>query len=224
MNKKQILEWFYTNSTNLTAANICVIMVAALCIAVVIYVTYWFTFRGIIYNARMNAGNVIILLVSTVIMLMISSNIVISLGMVGALSIVRFRTAIKDPKDTIYLFWSVVEGLCVGSQNFKLAFITTFFIAIVLFFFNGVLFQQQKYMIILCGDDVRIDLDKVKEIFREGKMLYEIQNFEATVSQQRIMIEVKTRNKIDESLSRNLMAVKGITAINWVPETGEVNA
>ncbi len=92
------------------------------------FITYRVTHLSTAYSAKINATNVAITLITAVIMLMISSNIVISLGMVGALSIIRFRTAIKDPWDTVYIFWAVVEeGLAIGSQNFKLSFIAVVF-------------------------------------------------------------------------------------------------
>ena len=104
MSASQILEWFSLNSVNLTITNIILVMLFGTLIASIIFITYRMTYRGVAYNQNENISNVIVLLVTIVIMLMISSNIVISLGMVGALSIVRFRTAIKDPKDTIFIF------------------------------------------------------------------------------------------------------------------------
>ena len=124
MSKKEIFEYFYTNSANLGIKSTTIIMLAALVICAIIYFTYYFSNKGVEYNRNFNISLSVILLISVVIMLMISSNIVISLGMVGALSIVRFRTAIKNSKDTVYIFWAIAEGLSVGSQNFKLVIIT----------------------------------------------------------------------------------------------------
>ena len=132
MGKDEIFNYFYTNSANLGIKTTIIIMLGGLVIGAFIYLTYFFTYRGVAYNARFNASLVVILLICVVIMLMISSNIVISLGMVGALSIVRFRTAVKDSRDTVFIFWSIAEGLSVGSQNFKLALVTTLFIGIVI--------------------------------------------------------------------------------------------
>ena len=84
-----------------------------------------------------------------IIMLMISSNIVISLGMVGALSIIRFRTAIKDSRDTVFIFWAITEGLCVGSQNFKLSIITTLFLAILMLIIGFIPKLYSKYLIVI---------------------------------------------------------------------------
>lgn len=132
MSKEEIFNYFYTNSVNLGAKQIITIMLSGVLIAAIIYATYYISYRGVSYNSRFNWSLTAILLIAVVIMLMISSNIVISLGMVGALSIVRFRTAVKDSRDTVFIFWAIAEGLCVGSRNLKLALITTLFIAVIL--------------------------------------------------------------------------------------------
>ncbi len=116
MTKSEILDWFSVNNASLDANRILFVLGMGMMLGVVIFATYRITYAGVSYNAKFNVGNVVMLLIAAVIMLMISSNIAISLGMVGALSIVRFRTAIKDPQDTIYIFWSIVEGLCAGAQ------------------------------------------------------------------------------------------------------------
>ena len=132
MSKQEIWELFYGADTAIRGRNILAVLVAALIIGFVIFITYRVTHLSTAYSAKINATNVAITLITAVIMLMISSNIVISLGMVGALSIIRFRTAIKDPWDTVYIFWAVVEGLAIGSQNFKLSFIAVVFIGMAL--------------------------------------------------------------------------------------------
>ena len=132
MSKKEILNWFTVNNESLDVSKILFVLGVGILVAVVIFATYRITYSGVSYNAKFNVGNVVMLLIASVIMLMISSNMAISLGMVGALSIVRFRTAVKDPHDTVYIFWSIVEGLCVGAQIYKLAVISTVVIAVVL--------------------------------------------------------------------------------------------
>lgn len=222
MSKKQIMEWFYSNSINLTALNIVFIMICALCIALVIFGVYWLTFRGIAYNVKFNISNIIIMLVSTVIMLMISSNIVISLGMVGALSIVRFRTAIKDPKDTIYLFWSIVEGLCIGSQNFKLAIITTLFIAIVLVMCHFIFKQNGKYLIILQGQEQKIDISNIYKLMEKYNLKNKIRNCRITDNYQEYIFEIRAK-QFDDGFINDVLAVKGVTSFNWLLEAGDTS-
>ena len=151
MSKTKILEWFSNNSTAMTSEKILLYLFAALVVAVIIYITYYITYTGVSYNNKFAITNFVILLIATVLMMMISSNIAISLGMVGALSIVRYRTAIKDPNDTLFLFWSIIEGLCVGAQMMLLATISTLFIAIVIIAFSYSGHFRQKYLLIIRG-------------------------------------------------------------------------
>ena len=106
MTKQDIWDLFYGVDTAMRGRNIVAVLVAAMIIGAVIFITYRVTHLSTAYSAKINATNVAVTLITAVIMLMISSNIVISLGMVGALSIIRFRTAIKDPWDTVCLLYT----------------------------------------------------------------------------------------------------------------------
>ena len=178
MTKSDILDWFSVNNASLDANRILFVLGMGILLGAVIFATYRITYAGVSYNAKFNVGNVVMLLIASVIMLMISSNIAISLGMVGALSIVRFRTAIKDPQDTIYIFWSIVEGLCVGAQMYKLAFLSVIVIAVVLVSASMYYHARKKYLIIirggqsLCTNEIlRIIGDRYKRADRKSTRL-----------------------------------------------------
>lgn len=109
MSKKDLLDLLNWQNQTIGGRRLLFILCVGLAISAVIFVTYRLTYNGVSYNAKFNISNSVILLITIVIMIMISSNIIISLGMVGALSIVRFRTAIKDPRDTVFIFWSIAE-------------------------------------------------------------------------------------------------------------------
>ena len=95
MSKEEVLSYFYTNSTNYGVKRTLVILLCGLAAGLIIYLTYFITSEKVVYNRKFNWSLVAILLITTIVMMMISSNIAISLGLVGALSIVRFRTAVK---------------------------------------------------------------------------------------------------------------------------------
>ena len=132
MSKKDVIALFYQNTENLTAVRILLVLACALAGAMLIYLVYRVTARADSYSESFNQGNILLTLLTAVIMMLITTNIAVSLGMVGALSIVRFRTAIKDPRDTIFFFWSIVLGLCVGTQFYVLAAIADCFMALVM--------------------------------------------------------------------------------------------
>lgn len=221
MSKEEIFNYFYTNSANLGVKSILTIMLGGLIISAIIYLTYYATYKGLSYNKKFNLSLVVILLISIVIMLMISSNIIISLGMVGALSIVRFRTAIKDSRDTVFIFWAIAEGLSVGSQNFKLAIITTLFISVVLLILSYMPRFQERYLLIVrCrGNKVKTDEIKIKmnPFVLDSKLRVANEN-EAS---QEMIFEVKTKKEIDSDVIEVLLAVDGVESVNWVLESDE---
>ena len=221
MGKEEILNYFYTNSANLGIKTTIIIMLGGLAIGAFIYLTYFVTYRGVAYNARFNASLVVILLICVVIMLMISSNIVISLGMVGALSIVRFRTAVKDSRDTVFIFWSIAEGLSVGSQNFKLALVTTLFIGIVIAGVSFIPGGRNKYLVIIRGGEEQIDFGGLMREIREVASHIRLRSTNKDEEHQEMIFELRVRGQVKLEDLDQISSVGGVKAVNWVAETGE---
>ena len=119
----------YTAS-DLDAKSIVVIGVVTALVAAYVFVTYRFVNRNAFYNKGFNTSLFALAVITAAIILTIQSNIVISLGMVGALSIVRFRTAIKDPMDLVFLFWSISVGIMCGARCFVLAIVTSIIVTL----------------------------------------------------------------------------------------------
>ena len=151
MTKEEVLSYFYTNSTNYGVKRTLVILTCGLLVGLIIYLTYFMTSEKVVYNRKFNWSLVALLLITIIVMLMISSNIAMSLGMVGALSIIRFRTAVKDSRDTVVIFWAIAEGLCTSSQNYRLAFTSVIFIAIVLIVSSKMPGIRNRYLLIISG-------------------------------------------------------------------------
>lgn len=220
MSKRDILEWFQTNSSSLTTGRIIAIMLMGLLMAAVIFITYRITYTGVAYNLKFNASNVAILLITIVIMLMISSNIVISLGMVGALSIVRFRTAVKDPRDTVFIFWSIVEGLCIGSQNNKLALVSTLMIALVLLAFSFVMKLGHNYLLIIRGAS-DLSVEQVREAIKRSAPKSRVKTVNSTELSVEMIVELRLKNELDGKLVADIRSLPGVTAVNWLLESGD---
>lgn len=220
MSKSDIFDFFFQQDTALSARNILLILGAALLMAAVIFVTYRVTHTGSAYSVKFNATNVAITLITTVIMMMISSNIVISLGMVGALSIIRFRTAVKDPWDTVYIFWSVVEGLCAGSQNFKLALISTLFIAATLILLSCHMLRCHRYLLVIrtAADTQQAELEnRLGQHYRHFKL----RAANNCADSRELIYEIRVRKSLDPALISGLQAISGVNSVNFLEETGE---
>lgn len=220
MSKSDIVSMFYQTNESLNAKTIVLLLLAGLAVGAVIFATYRITYTGVNYSFRFNLSNVIILLITIVIMIMISSNIVITMGMVGALSIVRFRTAIKDPRDTVFIFWSVVEGLSVGSQNIKLAAISTVFIALVLCIAGFVKGFGVKYLVV-----VRMTAAAPQEVIRQtvirNSKRARVRAVNTDVNGCEMIFEILCKKDPSVKLNSALASIEGVSGVHTLLETGE---
>lgn len=122
---------------------------AAFLIGLFIYYVYQKTYSGVLYSRSFNVSLVAILLVTTLVISGVTSNVVLSLGMVGALSIVRFRTAVKDPMDLVFLFWALAEGILCGASLLPLALIGCPVLGVFLLVFANRQQKDNPYLIII---------------------------------------------------------------------------
>ena len=129
-------------------------LVVALALGLFIFLIYKKTFQGVLYSSTFGVSLVGLTLVTTLVILAVTSNVVLSLGMVGALSIVRFRTAIKDPLDIVYLFWALAAGIVTGAGQFPMAIVGSAVIGVVLLLFVNRRVNDHPYLLIVtCADD-----------------------------------------------------------------------
>ena len=122
---------------------------AAFVIGLFIFYVYQKTYSGVLYSRSFNVSLVAILLVTTLVISGVTSNVVLSLGMVGALSIVRFRTAVKDPMDLVFLFWAIAEGILCGASLLPLALLGCPILGIFLLVFANHQQKDNPYLIIV---------------------------------------------------------------------------
>lgn len=221
MSKEEVLSYFYTNSTNYGIKRTFVILLCGLVTGLIIYLTYYITSEKLVYNRRFNWSLVTMLLITVIVMLMISSNIAISLGMVGALSIVRFRTAVKDSRDTMFIFWAMAEGLCVSSQNYRMTLVTVLFIATVLIISSKIPGIWNRYLLIITASETPIDMEEFEAKLAPYIVSRRIRTVNRSASHEEMILEIKTRGELDLRVIDELASVAGIQSVNWVVESGE---
>lgn len=119
--KEQIYQLFETSSMSLTPEDVALRIGVSIVLGLIISLSYWLSHSGTIYSQKFNINLVTLTVLMATVMTVIGNNIALSLGMVGALSIVRFRTAIKDARDTTYIFWTIICGICCGVGQFMVA-------------------------------------------------------------------------------------------------------
>ena len=145
---KKVLFELFENTGQLDLEAITLRMTASVIIAFFIFLSYMLSHEGSIYSKKFNVSLMALTVVTTSVMIVISNNIALSLGMVGALSIVRFRTAIKDSRDTIYIFWAIVVGICCGAGDFLVAGIGSAFTFLVLLIFGRIKNDNRMLLVI----------------------------------------------------------------------------
>ena len=145
--KQQILELFKGQQALTWDAILVNILFSAL-LGFVVYLSYYLTHKGTIYSKKFNASLVTLTVLTGTVMTVIGNNVALSLGMVGALSIVRFRTAIKDARDTVYIFWTIIAGICCGVGDYVVACIGSAVVFLVLFIFGMIKSDKRMLLII----------------------------------------------------------------------------
>lgn len=140
---------FLNNVTEFSFLDTILALVVALLIGLFIFTVYKKTLTGVMYSNGFALTLVGLSLVTTLVILAVTSNVVLSLGMVGALSIVRFRTAIKEPVEIVFLFWSLAVGIVVGAGMIPLAIIGSVIIGIILLFFANRKIYNTPYILVL---------------------------------------------------------------------------
>ena len=143
--KKSFLE----EAGSLTISEFALSMLAAFLCGMIVYAVYRGFYKGVVYNHNFNILLVMTSLVTCFVVIVISSNVVLSLGMVGALSIVRYRTAVKDPLDVGFLFWTVAIGVTCGAGLYLISILATLFIAFIYILLVKVRNRKHQYLLIV---------------------------------------------------------------------------
>lgn len=147
MIKKSVLEEF---TGTISVDKIVLSLLVAFLLSIFIVYIYKKTFNGVVYSKSYSVCLVLLAMVTTLIVRTISSNLTLSLGMVGALSIIRFRTAIKDPLDTAFMFWAITAGIMSGTGLYLVAIVATLSLGLFFFLSNVIVFKTKtKYLFVI---------------------------------------------------------------------------
>ncbi|WKY44022.1 DUF4956 domain-containing protein [Eubacteriaceae bacterium ES2] len=140
---------FLENVTSVSILDMVLAMFLAFGIGVFIFMVYKKTYKGVMYSSSFGVTLIALTMIATFVILAVTSNVVLSLGMVGALSIVRFRTAIKDPLDIAFLFWSIAAGIVLAAGLIPLAVFGSVMIGIILIIFVNKKPTDEPYMVVV---------------------------------------------------------------------------
>ncbi|WP_415333747.1 DUF4956 domain-containing protein [Clostridium perfringens] len=214
---------FVDKMTSISFLDMFIAMILSFAVGLFIMQVYKKTFKGVMYSSTFAMSLLALTLITTLIILGVTSNVVLSLGMVGALSIVRFRSAIKEPMDIAFLFWSISEGIVLGAGLIPLAILGAVFIGIVMVLFANKKTTDNPYILVVnCKND--ISENSVLNILSKNVNKYCVKS--KTISPSNgieMTIEVKLKN-ITTSFVNEVSKIEGVSNAVLVSYNGEYMA
>ena len=192
-----------------------------------IFISYMISHRGTIYSKKFNVSLVVLTVLTSMVMTVIGNNVALSLGMVGALSIVRFRTAIKDSRDTVYIFWTIIAGICCGVGDFIVAGIGSAFV-FILFLILGAIKNNNRMLVIIRGNRTKeAQIQAVMYKFFGAKAVLRVKNsttesiefiYEITA---KLLSQAERKNNI--GICDEIYKIGNIEYVNTVMQNDEVS-
>lgn len=203
---------------SISKSSVIVTMIMALLFALIVFYVYKLTCDNVVYSKKFNVTMSLMTLVTAAVVMSMQANVVVSLGMVGALSIVRFRTAIKEPKDLLFLFWAISNGIIIGAGVYFIVCILAIVLTIGLLLFEKLPGNKIPYLLVV-GLKTLEDEEEITKMLANNKIKYRVKS--KNVSKDRVDIIYELANdKINELLTQ-INTNKGILTLNLITQEGE---
>lgn len=222
---KETLISFFTESGTLKTEDIITRILAAAVLSICIYISYWFTHTGTAYSRKFNVSLVTLTILTATVMTVIANNLALSLGMVGALSIVRFRTAIKDSRDTTYVFWAIVVGICCGAGDYYVGGIGSAIVFIFLVILGRVRNENRYLLVIRASRSQELEIEAVITDYFGIGAVNKVKNTSANDVEMIYEMDKKTYYKMykkDKNITDRLYEIEGVEYVNIVAQSDEV--
>ena len=213
--KKNFLENF---TGTISIQMVIITLLFALVFSLVVFYVYKLTSKNTIYSKSFNVTMSLISIITAGVVLSMQANIVVSLGMVGALSIVRFRTAVKEPRDLLFLFWSISNGIIIGAGVYSLVFIMAIVLTIGLLVFDLLPSNKIPYLLVVNISDNNV-YDKIVDTLIVNSVKYKVKSRNVTKGSTDVVFELSCKSL--ELLVDDLNKIKGITSYNLISQDGE---
>lgn len=223
--KSQIYELLYKEE-GLMPQEVAAHIVMAAVLGMVIYFSYAISHRGTIYSKKFNVSLLILTTLTGTVMTVIGNNVALSLGMVGALSIVRFRTALKDSRDTVYVFWTIIAGICCGVGDYLVAAVGSGVTFLLLLLFGAVKSDNRMLLIIRASRNAGSSIKALVYKLFDGKALMRVENTTADTVELIYEFSNKTLEKAEKkngNICDTVYAIGQIEYANMVLQNDEVS-
>ncbi|HIS59755.1 MAG TPA: DUF4956 domain-containing protein [Candidatus Faecousia faecipullorum] len=215
--KKSFLEGFA--STEITTKTVLVALAIACALALYIFFAYRVITRKTFYSKNFNISLAGVTVITAALILTMQSSVVISLGMVGALSIVRFRTAIKDPMDLMFLFWSISVGIICGAGLAEVAVILSVIITLGILILDHMPVAKAPMILVVNASNLDAE-EAVSQVVKKYAKHFNVKSRNMTSSTLDLILELRTAQ--GSALVKEVMAVSGVTSASLLAHDGEV--
>jgi uncharacterized membrane protein YhiD involved in acid resistance len=210
---------FLENVTSVSIFDMVLAIILAFGIGLFIFFVYKKTFSGVMYSSSFGVTLVALTMITTVVILAVTSNVVLSLGMVGALSIVRFRTAIKEPLDIAFLFWSIAAGIVLAAGMIPLAVFGSAMVGILLLVFANRKSYANPYIVVVSCADHDSEI-KVKEFLEKQVKRVVVKSKTARKGLVELNLEIRLKNDNTDFIN-TLADMDGVNSAVLVSYNGE---
>jgi len=205
-------------SNSIPISTIIITLGVAFLLSILVFYFYKLTTKNVIYSKRFNVSMAMMSIVTAAIILSMQANIVVSLGMVGALSIVRFRTAIKEPRDLLFLFWSIANGIIIGASMFSIAFVLAVIFILALLFFDLLPENKLPYILVLNLEDLDTEETVIKYL-KTNKIKYFLKSKNVMSNKVDLIYEITVLKNKD--IVKDISKIKGVLELNLISQDGE---
>lgn len=216
--KNSFLEVFA--KTEISASQVGIDLLVTCAVALYIFWVYRLITRKTFYSKNFNISLVALTMITAMVILTIQSNVVLSLGMVGALSIVRFRTAIKDPMDLVFLFWSISVGIACGAGMLEIALIGSLLLTIIIFILDRLPLAKAAMILVVNGDAGKEQTASVMELVKKHSRYHKVKSRNISDGQLDMVIELWVAE--EEELVEKIAGLSKIHAVSLMSHDGEV--
>ena len=215
--KKSFLEGF--TSMDITTAKIVATLFVSALLALYVFAIYRLITRNVFYSKNFNISLAAMSIITAAIILAMQSNLVISLGMVGALSIVRFRTAIKDPMDLVFMFWSISIGIICGAGLYEVALVTSVAVTVFILVLDMIPVSKAPMMLVINSSQMDGE-QQILDIVGKYSKSYKVKS--RNLSKGRLDMVVELRVKDESALVSEVAALEGMIGASLIAHDGEV--
>ena len=204
-------------SSNISVLNIVMTLGFTFIMSIFIYFIYKLTSKSVIYSKKFNITMSLMSIITSAIVLSMQASITVSLGMVGSLSIIRYRTAVKEPRDLLFLFWSISNGIIIGSGIYLIALILSIMLAIAMILYDIIPEKKSPYLLVIYFNNVKTR--DIEIILGSYKIKYRLKSENLSTKESSYIYEIKVKKNKD--FINEILKIKGVNEVSLMSQDGE---